>query len=432
MVFPGVGSAAGRSPYAHGATPAANAHRAEGSAHATPTAPPCGYQVTSSIVLTADVGPCTTDGLDIVADGVTVYLNGHKIVGSDQTNTSTSSEQVGVNFMNVHNSALVGPGTITHFDAGVAVNGGGQNTVKGVTAMSNIAHVLLNNGTTPTNPEAYPCNYGDGILTDNSNGNLITDNYATNNGPFDGIALVDSSNHNTVSHNQSIDNNFSNIEPNGTTSGPCGPFGAASVGPGRAHQDIGIRIEGPGASYNTLADNQSIGNQLEGISIHDYVCPGAFGPTFPGTPPNQYNTVEDNFVESNGFIDNTDGISILVQGPAGTVCVPSYNTIIGNTSIRNSHDGIQMGGRGSHNNVVEHNTVYQNGNDGIEVGGPTAPSTRLPNGLPGSIDNTITHNTGYQNLNYDGADDNPNCDNNLWAHNHFGTVNQACVAAQSS
>jgi hypothetical protein len=209
---------------------------------------------------------------------------------------------------------------------------------------------------------------------------------------------------------------------NGTAAGqpgPCGPFGANIVGPGRPHQDIGIRIEGPGATNNVVSDNTSTGNELEGISVHGYVCPNNPGGV-PSGDPNTNNLVEHNYVAENGFQDNTDGIGLLEQGPAHTVCVSYDNSFVGNTSNYNAHDGIYLGGRGSTGNLVRNNTTDYNGHDGIELTGPAA-------GLPGTINTIIRNNEAHGNANYDGQDGNPTCDNNVWKNNQFTTFNPACV-----
>ena len=427
------------------------------------SSPGCGAHVTTSVTLTSDIGPCppNTDGIVIAANGITVNLNGHTITGTDTTN-KTKTEQVGVRFLNVFGSTVEGPGTVTGFDAGVYIGAGGNNTVDQVSADANIAHVLLTNGVNVADPEATPCNIGDGITTFNSSGNTISNNEASGNGPYSGISLVGSSSNNTVSGNTSQNNDVSNILPDGSTSGPCGPFGAAKVGPGRPHQDIGIRIEGPGATNNVVSDNTSAGNQLEGISIHDNVCQKS-GPHVPtGTPPNTGNLVEGNTVTGNGFADNTDGISTLSQGPAGVVCPPSDNTITGNVSNGNSHDGIHIAGRGSSGNVVTDNTADNNGYAGVDLDGGqfsgqlgmalpgadgdtvsgnfadnnTKYGIRLGGGsvtssgvvVPGAINNTVSGNEASGNGIDDGYDGNSGCDNNMWSGDTFTMVNQSCVA----
>lgn len=383
----------------------------------------CGEQITQSVSLNGNVGPCpyTADGIDIVANNVTVNLNGYQVMGTNSTN-NTVDEPIGIGLMNVTGATVEGPGVVQGFDAGIAVNGGSNDTITGVTVQNNVAHVLYNGGVDPTNLEATPCDYGDGIIADNSNNDLISGNSATANGPFDGIALVDSSNYDQVTNNHSYANVVSNIIQNGPDAGqagPCGPFGANTVGPGRPHQDIGIRIEGPGATHNVVANNVSQGNQLEGISIHDYVCPG--NPAgVPAGSPNVDNLIVHNTVESNGFADNTDGIAVLSQGPAGTVCIPGDNTILNNLSSFNSHDGIFIGGRGSSGNVIRNNVTDDNGHDGIQLTGPAS-------GLPGTINTLVAHNVASGNGNFDGEDGNGNCTTNTWTHNMFMTVNPSCI-----
>lgn len=77
----------------------------------------CGDRPTTSVKLTADLGPCPGDGLIFIGIGVTVDLNGHRILGSGP----------GTGLV-LGNSAvtLKGPGTIENFDIGVLVVAGGS------------------------------------------------------------------------------------------------------------------------------------------------------------------------------------------------------------------------------------------------------------------------------------------------------------------
>jgi len=424
----------------------------------------CGESITHSLQAANDIGPCDGDGLIIEKGNVILDLNGHTVQGSNTTN-NTANEQVGVHFMRATHSTVKN-GTVYNFDAGVAIDGGGRNIVSGITAHDNIAHVLLTGGVDPTNPVATPCNFGDGITTDNSNGNQIIRNKAIHNGPFSGIALVDASGSNLLTGNQVADNNVANLLPDdihnppnpdgspGDQNGPCGPFGANGAGEGRLHQDIGIRIEGPGATNNTLTRNQATGNQLNGISIHGYVCH-----TFPDGPAlgsdNTGNTVQSNIVSGNGFADVArgellDGIGVLNQGPLGTVtCASSGNTIRANQSTGNAEDGIYVSPTGDNskpsNNRIDQNRVANNGRDGIHLDGPFTvcplgkpsdpntgdclnPSDREPRN--GANNNTLFSNNGHDNGRRDGFDGNtPTCDHNRWTANMFGTVSLACVKA---
>jgi parallel beta-helix repeat protein len=385
----------------------------------------CGAQVTRSTKLAADIGPCVgTDGLDVVASGIRLDLNGHTITGSDTTN-ATNTEQVGVRVKNVQDVSVSGPGTITAFDAGVAVEGGGSNLVRDLSVHDNIAHVTFTGGVNPSNPEATACNYGDGIATDNSSNNTITRNTATHNGPYGGISLVDASTHNNVVDNTTTDQTVANSVPSGVP-GPCGPFGANTVGEGRQYQDIGIRMEGPGAADNVVNHNFSARNDLDGISVFDNICPNnPYG--VPPTAPNSGNLIENNTTTDNGFAPgaNRDGIAVVQQGPGGVVCVPSYNSIVDNLSTANARDGVFLAGRGSTGNTINGNTVQNNGSDGIHLNGPSTGTGGIA--LPGAVSNTITSNVGTTNKHDDGYDGNANCDANNWSANQFAHVNQSCV-----
>jgi hypothetical protein len=400
----------------------------------------CGDTVTSSVTLSNDVGPCTGNGLIIGADNVTLNLGGHTVSGSNTTNTTTN-EQVGILIQGVRN-VVVQNGTVTGFDAGVAITKGTKNQVINVNVHDNINHSSLVNA---PGAATNHCNFGDGIVVTNSSKNIIKNNTAYHNGPFDGIGLVGNSDSNIVSGNHVFNQTVSNeLPPAGSNlNGPCGPFSATPTGAGRLHQDIGIRVEGPGADNNTVVANNVTDNQLNGISIHGYVCwAGNGGVAPPGAPQvgtsNTGNLIETNNVRRNGFPDGLDGIGILRQGPFGNItCASHGNTIIGNTSIGNAGSGIFVPPTGDPNfpsagNTVNQNIVNNNGVDGILVQGPfTTTINGVPTARAGSTDNTLISNKGTGNAVDDGADLNPNCDHNFWQQNIFGTVNQPCVAAHN-
>jgi len=435
----------------------------------------CGDTVTTNTTLSNDVGPCTGNGLVIGANDVTLNLGGHTVTGSNTTNT-TRTEQVGV-LIQGHRNVVVQNGTVTGFDAGVAITKGSKNQVINVTAHDNINHShLVNAPGAATNK----CAFGDGIVVTGSNNNIIKNNTAFHNGPFDGIALVGNSDNNIVSgnkvFNQTVSNELAGVAaPN--NNGPCGPFGANGAGAGRRDQDIGIRIEGPGADNNQVIANSSTDNMLDGITIHGYVCfAGNGGVSPPGAPPvaqpNTGNLIQANNSRRNGFDLGTtqdssqppyvvspgtiqDGIAILRQGPFGNVtCASDHNSIIGNTSVGNARNGIFVPPTGNPatvaGNTVNQNIVNDNGVNGIIVQGPfticpfgqgnsTPPNfcnvPRVPR--DGSNDNTLISNKGQGNgsaavaptIGADGVDLNPKCDHNFWKQNIFGTVNQPCVAA---
>jgi parallel beta-helix repeat protein len=396
----------------------------------------CGAVLTQDTTLANDVGPCPGNGLTLAASNIHLNLNGHSVTGSHQA-TPSSAEQVGI-LMNNDSNDTVFNGTVRYFDAGVAVNGGSGNTIRNVYAHDNISRDTLVAGGVVSHvsvsPDQTTCDYGDGITTDNSSDNRIEGNRVDHNGPFSGISLVDASSNNVVQGNQAADNNVVNR----TTTGQgtlCGAgaltagSGPGSNGPmtsGRPVQDIGVRVEGPGATANTVEDNQVTDSALYGISIHSYPCNVTHG---MNATANVGNSILHNVVTGTGdathALDPTaSGIGILRQGPTTAVCVSNGNTISGNTSTANWEHGIFLGGPDSvpatlgtnATNVVNDNRVDNNHVDGVHVS-------------LGALNNALFNNQGQGNGGFDGADYNPSCDNNSWQHNRFGTVNQPCVAS---
>ncbi len=187
----------------------------------------CGDLITESVTLDSDVGTCPGDGLVVVADNVTVDLNGFRVFG-----LNGPEEQVGIRLVDV-SGVTVQNGTVSGFDAGVAIEGGSGNRIRTLVVRHNI------------NDLVGECTYGDGITVFDSDDNVIERNEVIHNGPYSGISLVGDSDRNVVRNNVVADNNVPNVREDGTT-GPCAePFC-------RPIQDIGIRIEVPGANANRI------------------------------------------------------------------------------------------------------------------------------------------------------------------------------------
>ncbi len=380
----------------------------------------CGDVITSSVTLSGPVGPCAGNGLVITASNITVNLAGHTVSAANGP-----AETVGITLDNTTKVFLKG-GTVTGFDAGVNIDGGSGNLVRNIIARNNV-----NDNISPADPDnplpQEECLFGDGITVTDSSNNYIADNRAIANGPFSGISLVGNSDTNTVINNVVYDNNIPNEDaaPGIQGNGFCGaPFA-------RPIQDVGIRVEGPGADANQVVSNDVRNSAIGGITIHGYV----YAPPMGG-PPEQQNTgnvIRANYVADTGkttyTVDATaDGISVLRQGPARIVGVSQGNTIQDNNVVRSFRDGISLGNQTALSrgvpvtqpgpltgNTVNHNNVIDSLRDGIRV-------------RDGSVNNTITSNTARNNAEHDGHDANVNCDNNRWSGNAFTWVNQACVA----
>jgi parallel beta-helix repeat protein len=252
------------------------------------------------------------------------------------------------------------------------------------------------------------------------------------NGPYSGVSLVGDSDGNSVRSNTVQNSNVRNEDaaPGDQGNGNCGaPFS-------RPIQDIGIRVEGPGANNNTVEYNQVSNSAIGGITIHGYV----YNPP-SGSPdkPNTGNVIRNNNVTDTGKATYTidflaDGIAVLRQGPPNVVGVSQGNTIANNTVDHSYRNGIFVGNP-SQPGAVAGNTVTGNTVTSSRANGIFLPS--------GSVNNTVSGNTAENNalaagpapgLNdptpypaYDAKDSNPNCDSNAWTSNVFGTVSQACI-----
>jgi parallel beta-helix repeat protein len=434
--------------------------------------PPC-MTIMANTTLTGDVTDCASHGIVIAADNITLDLNGFTVSGDNG-----EAEQAGILFDGVSGSTVMN-GTVTGFDAGVSIEGGGGNTVTGLTVEDNVndmieaidpRSIIIPPGMMPTPAQRMQiaritCNYGDGITTLDSNDNVITGNTVRENGPYSGISLVGDSNGNTVSDNEVHENDLFNNgvvdaagnpvfvqggppgTPNRGFHVPAGTLGAIrpqsmcgatevgtpGMGRGREVQSIGIRVEGPGADENVVDSNTVTKGGLAGISFHSYVLVPA-APNVPVGSSNRNNVVSNNSVSRTGEDTNqvdsfADGIASLSSGPVGTVTRPSdSNTIVGNTSFDNSRHGISLG-RLSHSNTVDRNRVDNNGGSGIWVAGPGgAPGTDQR----GAYGNLITRNHGRGNVVFDGTDMNPACGTNVWRTNNFRTFSQPCVVGSGN
>lgn len=328
----------------------------------------CGDVITTpntTVVLTADVGPCTTPiGIGIGADNVTLDLNGHTVSGdglepNDQTGT------IGIYVSSGHtgsaNNATVKNGTVTAFNSGVYLEIVNGATVTSLRLFDNIG---------PDSTQTF----GEGFQSFRGGTHTITGNQVVHNGPFAGIVLYGPTNNNTVTNNQVANNN---ILDTGDHHGGGGPI----------MQDIGIWLVNLSSNpantttNNTISSNQVSGNGLDGIQVANFT---------------NGNIVRNNQVINNGF-----------GQPAGN-------------GFRDG-DGVAIFGS---SNLVETNDVRNNGGNGIGVEG-----SGTVNGKSNTIRSNIAlGNGGAANIpGFDLFDRNPGCDANVWTANTEGTKNQACI-----
>src|SRR5262249_1607390 len=95
-------------------------------------------------------------------------------------------------------------GTVTNFDAGVALVSTSNSLVTQIVARDNIGETEVDEGS----------DFGDGIIlfggpSSPANGNRIIQNVIDHNGPFDGIGLLGNADNNTIQGNVIQNNNLS-------------------------------------------------------------------------------------------------------------------------------------------------------------------------------------------------------------------------------
>lgn len=326
--------------------------------HAAPLG--CGAVITANTTLTSDVGPCNQGGLVVRGDGVTLDLGGHTVFGKPRI-----GDGVGVLLDHVTGSRVT-DGTVTSFDAGVEVLGGGSNSVDGISAKNNVAGAKSSK------------DLGDGITVQQSSHNTVSGNSVTGNGPYSGISIVDDasnpsagSDSNTISDNDVVANNVA----------------AQGVS---VNQDDGIRIEGPNATNTLITNNRVSGSGLDGIAV--------FADQQTGFP-NSGSVITGNSVDGNGFnnFSQRKGEGIILFG------APSNPAVLGADSSE-----------------VQDNTVTNNAADGIRVAAQNNAITS----------NTATGNAAYPGTtawDLDDTNTTPPCDSNTWSNNTFGTRNQPCI-----
>lgn len=336
-------------------------------AGAQPPEVACGTTIIRSTVLKADVGPCPGHGIVVAADNVTLNLNGHRIFGSDGP-----VDGIGVYVLRRSNVTVTN-GSVTDFEIGVGIEGGGDNKVVNVTARENYGQSGTSRG-------------GDGIAILSSSRNRIVNSRAIDNGPFSGIGIYSrvDRDHPRETSGPSTDNFVVNNEVLDNVRSRSGV---------PAHTDNdGIRMENDG-ERNTILNNVVRNNGLDGIAV--------FADNFD-------HVIRGNTVSGNGFFRQTArrGSGIIVFNRSKRI------TVVGNTVTGNADNGITVRGPltiaggvpGATDNVIRGNTA---------VGNVVLPT--IPHRIFGPA--------------FDLHDGNPDCDANEWFGNTYGTANQECVTA---
>jgi parallel beta-helix repeat protein len=255
----------------------------------------CGQTITAATVLTHDLGPCVGDGIIVGANNVTLDLGGHRVFGFPDPG---DGKEAGIRLPN-RTGVTVSNGTVSDFDAGVAVYGGRANTVTNMTVRDNVGPDTV-----------FGAELGDGIFLFDSAANRIIGNTVTGNGIFDGIGVWG-----PASRRNRIEGN--------TVTGSIGPSDRGPAGHGII---VNGADQNSGSIIGTVVSNNTVrGNGSGGIANINNV--GA--------------SILNNLVEDNGFT-NQAGNGIGVQMGPFARTQDSRVRVEGNQIHGNAESGIRI------------------------------------------------------------------------------------------
>jgi hypothetical protein len=318
----------------------------------------CGQTITIDTTLTSDVGPCPGDGVLIGADGITLNLNGHQIVGD--FNEGASGEFAGIRLPSRSNVTVAGnrgsvaEGRVAGFEAGVVVNGGSRNNIGNLVIEDNVGR-----------DDPFNAELGDGIVIFDSASNQIVNNVVSGNGIFDGIGILGPDSDNTRIQGNVVSG----------TRGPSdgGPAGQGIIVNGTTEADAATLISG-----TRIFDNAVSGSGSAGIANINNVRA----------------RIERNVVVDNG-LTNLFGNGIGVQMGFAALSIPSQVLVKDNESHGNGRDGIQI--------LSRENRIINN---------DAADNNALGLAFPRSVD--------LRDGNQDPRTREFDCDSNVWEGNTWG------------
>lgn len=319
----------------------------------------CGLTLLSSVTLTGDIGPCPGAGVIIDADNITFNLAGHKIVGHG----TGDGTQAGV-YLYGHDGVTITNGSISSFDAGVAVNVSANDTLTKLNVHDNIGPAFSAGILTPVRNVPTPV-MSDGIVVFHSFGIHVLNNTVNHNGVHAGIDIAGVDSTSNVVKNNTVTNTVGSTTESGS-SGGVGINVTALLE--RSDDRRGFPIEANNVLSNTVKGNQGAGivsisnvnatiqsNDVEGNGIGTSGSPRDGIQVNFGASPHTADTVLSNTVKGNG--DN--GIAVYGGG----------NTIQGNAVSGNNVNNSGSFDLFDNNSACDHNTWK--GNTG---GGTTSPS----------------------------------------------------------
>lgn len=318
----------------------------------------CGAVLTVSTTLTQDLLGCVGDGLVVGADGITVNLNGHRILGDSVEDPN----DLGIRVTGHHN-VTISNGTVQGFRRGVVFDASPSGAVTNMTVRQ-----MTNRGIV----------FADGSDHGKIVGNVASDNQAS------GIAIV-TSDRALVADNQSLRN--------------VGGAGVRLEGATRAtvsHNALnfnrhGVQMQdavGNQVVDNMLADDAETGFEMA-FSSHNVLgrnhVSGASGGII-------LESSDDNTISGNQVLHGVapDGIGVQIYG--------NRNLVAHNTVVDQLRYGIEVDDFGDEGhspavgNILRDNTVNRAAEGiaiGPEAGGVVLDTVILDNRVSGATDDGI-------------------------------------------
>lgn len=256
-------------------------------------------------------------------------------------------------------------------------------------------------------------------------GNTSTGNEA------DGIFVGFNSQHNTINKNTVNDNGLSGIY----LGGPAIANEFTNVGP-TVFEVTGGPTYTEGTDYRVMPGSGSGNLTGDLVAIDIALPPGADASHNPNPVDTSTSACELQDFTDAGF---AEGDVALIQRGTCTFVLKVANAVEAGASAvvmfnegqsgRTTHEFGSVGPQG----IPVLSTEYAVGYELTQAGPVTVHIETNTNNAqsivaPGAENNTLHDNRGRGNGEFDGHDANPDCDNNDWFRNRFGTVNQACVA----
>ncbi len=296
---------------------------------------------------------------------ITVH-NAGEVIAINSTNITVknlnlSNTDVGVQFINVHNSTIADNTISSNLDDGIYIRSSSDNTITNNTinnSEDNGISLYFSSSNTITNNKISNSR-ADGVYIYSSIGNTVANNTITDN-KDDGVAISSSSS-NTI-----VGNTITNSQDNGVYIGSSSSSNIITNNTISNNGNRGVAIES--SSRNTVANNTITGSQNNGISIY-----------FSSSS----NTIANNRVSNNRYM--------------GVYIGSSSNTVINNTITSNNHSGVYI--YTSSSNTIANNTITNNNYTGIYIDSYYASSYNnlIYNNLFNNTNNFYFRGTIYNN-----------------------------------